>query len=192
MNEKLEGPVAIVGGGLVGSGWAIIFSRAGKKVRIFDSKKQVREKIFDLIKNQLSELSSKGLVVNIDKILNNISIYNDLGSAVTGSRYIQESVFEEKAAKINISKAISQYLNKEAVVGSSTSGIPASEFTESLHNREKFLVAHPVNPPYLAQVVEIVPAPWTSMQSISKVIDLMSEIGQSPVYVKKETFIYIQ
>ncbi len=56
-------------------------------------------------------------------------------------------------------------IGPETIVGSSSSGIPASEFTEHVACRARCLVAHPVNPPYLIPVVELVPAPWTDAAS---------------------------
>ncbi|MDC0073360.1 3-hydroxyacyl-CoA dehydrogenase [Alphaproteobacteria bacterium] len=178
--------VAIVGAGLVGSGWAIVFSRAAINVKIFDKEKKLRNTVLDTIKSQLIQLHSKGLINNIDKTLERISIHDDLNEAIKDADYIQESVFELKEAKIEISRAISQSLNDKAIVGSSTSGIPASEFTENIKNKEKFLVVHPVNPPYLAQIVEIVPSPWTSDETVDLAIDIMNKIGQSPIHIRKE------
>ena len=40
-------------------------------------------------------------------------------------------------------------------------GIPASQFTEHLAGRARCIVAHPVNPPHLVPIVELSPAPWT-------------------------------
>ena len=45
---------------------------------------------------------------------------------------------------------------------SSTSAIVASRFTENLEGRARCLVAHPVNPPHLVPIVELVGAPWTA------------------------------
>jgi 3-hydroxyacyl-CoA dehydrogenase len=72
------------------------------------------------------------------------------------------------------------------VVGSSSSGIPASDFTDGLKHRANYLVVHPVNPPYLVPVVEIVPAPWTSEAAVEKATRLMDSVGQVPVQVRRE------
>lgn len=62
--------------------------------------------------------------------------------------YVQECVPEVLSLKqrvsISIDGALRQVGNTKAVVGSSTSGIPASAFTEQLPLRSQFLVAHPV------------------------------------------------
>jgi 3-hydroxyacyl-CoA dehydrogenase len=73
------------------------------------------------------------------------------------------------------------------VLASSTSGIPASEFTGNLAGRGRCLVAHPVNPPYLVPLVELVGAPWTDPAVIARTRALMQRVGQVPVTAFKET-----
>jgi 3-hydroxyacyl-CoA dehydrogenase len=82
--------------------------------------------------------------------------------------------------------AIDEIIDPDVAVGSSSSGIPASAFTEDCRNRGNFLVAHPVNPPYLVPVVELVPSPWTAPQTVERVDSLMSGAGQVPVRVHGE------
>jgi len=178
--------IAIIGGGLVGSGWAIIFARAGKQVKIYDSNPDTAGKALSIIGQQLEDLKSYGLIDNVEAILGRMDISQSLEGTVIGASYVQESVLETIEAKIAISHAISEHLDGNAIVGSSTSGIPASEFTENLSNRERFLVSHPVNPPYICPVVEVVPAPWTSDASVQSTIALMGEVGQAPVLVRRE------
>ncbi len=178
--------IAVVGAGLVGSGWAIVFARAGEQVRIFDAEARIRDGVMTAIRQQLEDLKSFELVDDVDGILSHIEVCDTLESAVSNARYVQESVFERVDVKIEISNALSAVIDSETVVGSSTSGICGSEFTEQLSNRQQFLVSHPVNPPYLVPVVEIVPTPWTSEAAQNTAIGVMEAVGQSPVLVKKE------
>mgnify|MGYP002632990791 CR=1 FL=1 len=178
--------IAIVGAGLVGSGWAIVFARAGAEVRIYDSNADIRDRFIALVRGQLEDLKAHDLIDEVETVLGRMQVCDRLDLAVRGARYVQESVFERQDVKTEINAAISPLLDDDAVVGSSTSGIPASAFTEDLPNRERFVVAHPVNPPYLAQVVEVVPAPWTSEATVTATIALMNEVKQSPVLVRRE------
>jgi 3-hydroxyacyl-CoA dehydrogenase len=75
---------------------------------------------------------------------------------------------------------------KSTVLASSTSGIPASTFTEHLRGRARCLVTHPVNPPYLVPLVEICPAPWTAEETVTRTRALMKHVGQVPATVKRE------
>jgi len=178
--------IAIVGAGLVGSGWAIVFARAGEQVMVYDSEPEILDGFLTMICGQLEALKSYELIDDVDAVLGRMKICDTLEAAVGGARYIQESVFERVDVKTEISAQISALIDTDVIVGSSTSGIPASAFTEGLSNRDQFVVAHPVNPPYLAQVVEVVPAPWTSEATVKATMALMDDVKQSPVLVHRE------
>ncbi|MBY2973075.1 3-hydroxyacyl-CoA dehydrogenase [Rhizobium leguminosarum] len=178
--------IAIVGAGLVGSGWAVVFARAGHDVRVYDPSEAVRRGVLSWAKSTLSSLHSAGLLDDPTGVLERIDIVDSMAGAVRGAAYIQESVFETVEAKSSVSLEIDRYLSAHAVVGSSSSGIPASRFTESCENRTRFLVAHPVNPPHLVPVVELVPAPWTDPLAIDRARQLMGEVGQVPVTLQRE------
>jgi L-gulonate 3-dehydrogenase len=190
LNEGKESgmnkPIAVVGAGLVGSGWAIVFARAGHRVSVFDANADTRKQLPALIRNSLEAMQRHGLIKGEEDILANISICNDLASAVSGAGYVQESVVEIIERKREVSLDIDRYLAPEAIVGSSTSGFPSSSFTEKCKNRSRFIVAHPVNPPHLVPVVEVVPAPWTDRMTVEKTCNLMQAVGQAPVMVNKE------
>jgi 3-hydroxyacyl-CoA dehydrogenase len=179
-------PVAIVGAGLVGSGWALVFARAGYPVQAFDPSPEARSVVLPWARRSLDELSRAGLVEAPDEILARIAVYETLAEAVAGTFYVQESVFETVTAKTEVSLAIDAAMAPDTVVGSSSSGIPASKFTEGCVRRAQFLIAHPVNPPHLVPVVEIVPAPWTSPAAVESAASLMRAVDQVPVRLTRE------
>ena len=77
-------------------------------------------------------------------------------------------------------------MKPDAILASSTSTIVASAFTESLKGRHRCLVAHPVNPPHLVPLVELVAAPWTAPAVIAKAKAIYEAVGQVPIVVKRE------
>jgi hypothetical protein len=109
----------------------------------------------------LEDMGKAGLVDGVDAICSRVTVVDDLRAAVGDMDYVQESVFERVEAKRAVSEAIGASIRDDAVVGSSSAGIPASAFTEHAPRRKRFLIAHPVNPPHLVPLVELVPAPWT-------------------------------
>lgn len=178
--------VAIVGAGLVGSGWAVVFARSGFTVRVFDPSPEVRVRVRDWARLSLEDLAGNGLGDDPEAALSRISVHDNLPEAVKGAGYIQESVFETRESKEKVSLEIDAAMEKEAIVGSSSSGIPASQFTEACSNRRRFLIAHPVNPPHLVPVVEIVPAPWTDQDAVDQAAQLMRRVEQVPVRLNRE------
>ena len=176
--------IAIIGVGLVGRGWSIVFARAGFQVALFDNDRTAVMRAPALIRQSLDKL--RGSVENADTVVNRIQPAETLGQALEDAEYVQESVFEDVAAKQNIFAAIDAHINSSTLIGSSSSGIPASVFTEHLKCRDRCLIAHPVNPPYLAPIVELVPSPWTSRQTVQSVRSLMEKVAQVPVEITRE------
>ena len=180
------GPVAIVGTGLVGGGWAIVFARGGLEVRLFDAAPGAAVHAQSVIAARLADLHAAGLVEDPDAIARRIAIAGSLAEALDGASYVQESVAERLEVKCAVLREIDAVIGPDTCVGSSSSGIAASLFTAEIACRARCLVAHPVNPPYLAPIVELVPAPWTAPQTLHSVCVLMERVGQSPVTMTRE------
>ena len=183
----MSSPVAVVGTGLVGGGWAIVFARAGHEVRLHDQAAGVAGQARAEIAARLDDLRDAGLLDEPPAaVLARIRVADTLAEATAGAAYVQESVFERVEAKRVLMSALDAVLGPDTLVGSSSSGIAASRFTEHVACRARCLVAHPVNPPYLAPIVELVPAPWTAPEALAAVRALMAAVGQVPVTLARE------
>jgi 3-hydroxyacyl-CoA dehydrogenase len=185
MAEEAKPAIGVVGAGLVGLGWAIVFARAGHPVRVFDGTLP-EAKWRQTAAECLADLAGFGLIEDAATVLGRIAGVDTLAAAVNGVAYVQESVFERVDVKTALFREIDAAIGPDTAVGSSSSGIPASAFTDGLRNRANYLIAHPVNPPYLVPVVEIVPAPWTSPAAVETVERTMTAVGQVPVRVRRE------
>ena len=112
---------------------------------------------------------------------------HDLKQALDGACYAQESVLEKVDVKRKLVEEIDRFGFDDLIVGSSTSGIPASDFGLNLNMSPRILVSHPVNPPYLVPIVELVGSPQTSKATIDFTDKLMQAAHMSVVRVNKET-----
>jgi L-gulonate 3-dehydrogenase len=178
--------IAIVGCGLVGSGWAIVFARAGNEVALYDSKAGATTAALSVIAARLADLQAAGLIDDAAAIQGRISAASSMAEALQSAIYVQESVLEDVTVKSRVMSEIDAVIGPDTWVGSSSSGIAASHYTEHVACRSRCLVAHPVNPPYLAPIVELVPAPWTAPETVKGVRALMTQVGQSPVEMQRE------
>lgn len=180
-------PVAVVGAGLVGAGWALVFARAGLTVRIYDANPAISKACVPLIEQQVADLIEFGLLTeSADGIIARLSVCETLAEAVDGAVYVQESILERTDVKRALMLALEEVAGPDLVIGSSSSGIPASAFASGLKIASRVIIAHPVNPPYLVPVVEIVPSPDTSPAVTEFTARLMEAVGQSVVHVRKE------
>ena len=178
--------VAIVGAGLVGSAWALVFARAGSRVRLYDQDASQLAAAEARIAANAGEMVGHGLLEDAPSVLARIESRTGLEDAVAGASYVQESVFENAEVKRAFYRKLDAAVGSETVIGSSSSGIPASVFTEGLACAPRCLIAHPINPPYVIPLVEICPAPWTDPAVVDRVWSLMSDAGMAPVRVTRE------
>jgi L-gulonate 3-dehydrogenase len=184
--KEMTDKVAILGTGLVGSAWAIVFARAGRAVSLFDAEAAQAEQALERVAGNMRELVGYGLIDDADAALARITVADSLADALDGAAYAQESVFERADVKTAFYAEIDKVAGGDVVIGSSSSGIPASVFTEGLACAPRCLIAHPINPPYVIPLVEVVPAPWTSDAAVQACWELMEEVGMAPVRLTRE------
>ncbi len=183
-----ERKIAIVGAGLIGRAWAIAFSRGGCRVALFDPEAGVAAAARDLIAAALGDLADNGLLggAAASDVLARVAVADSLAEAVEGALHVQENAPEALEIKIAVTAEIGALAGPDTVLASSTSGFVPSSFTEAVPGRERCLVAHPINPPYLLPAVELVPAPWTDPAIVARARAIMESIGMVPMAMIRE------
>ena len=154
--------VAVVGAGLIGRAWSIVFARAGFDVALWDPYSQQVDGRARLHRRTAAG-TGRGRTAQGSTELGRRRVRQaaTLAEAVAAAEHVQENGPERVDAKQALFGELDRAAPPDTVLASSTSGIPASAFTEGLAGRARCLVAHPVNPPYLIPLVELCPAPWT-------------------------------
>jgi L-gulonate 3-dehydrogenase len=178
--------VAIIGTGLIGRSWGIVFARAGWDVALYDADPDQCRRAKPLIEAGLGDLAAHGLLDHAAGAAARVHVVADLADAVERADFVQENLPETVEAKLAIFRELDRLARPDVVLASSTSAIVASRFTEQLAGRARCLVAHPVNPPHLVPVVEVVGAPWTDPEAVSRAGEVYEQIGQVPIVVRKE------
>ncbi len=176
--------IAIIGGGVIGGGWASRFLLNGHDVFVFDPDKEAEKKMFSMLSNAKRSLPSlydyklpkEGKLVFCSNLL----------EAVKDAEWIQESVPERLDIKISVFSEIQKSCKKNAIIASSTSGFKPSELNESSSRPEQILVCHPFNPVYLLPLVEVVPSKKTEEIIKNKCINILNLIGMKPLLIRKE------
>jgi L-gulonate 3-dehydrogenase len=179
--------IGIVGAGLIGRAWAVVFARAGFDVALHDRSDAELDASLAAIDTSLGDLASAGLLAEGPAAVRaRMSRAAALADAVRGAVYVQESLPELPAVKREIFAAMDAVAAPDTILASSTSAIPGSTFTEALAGRRRCLVAHPVNPPHLVPLVELCGTPWTAPEVVERARGLMARAGQVPITVKRE------
>jgi 3-hydroxyacyl-CoA dehydrogenase len=178
--------VAVIGAGLIGRAWAMVFARAGWSVAVTDSNAAALDAAPALLRDALADLAAHGLVDDPGAAAARIAIRRTLAQATADADFVQECGPETLADKIALFRALDDAAPRRAILASSSSTIAASKYTKGLKGRARCLVAHPVNPPHLVPIVELCPAPWTAKKTVDAARRIYEDIGQVPILVKKE------
>ena len=180
--------VAVVGSGFIGRAWAISFARAGHEVALWDQDASAAGQARSYISAVLGDLERHGLLGGQAPaaVLDRISTTAELAEALEGAGHVQENTPEKLDVKRAVFALIDGMADAEAVIASSSSALLPSSFTEHLEGRHRCLVVHPLNPPYLIPAAEVVPAPWTSADTVERTRVLLVEAGHAPLVMKRE------
>ncbi|MEL7184979.1 MAG: carnitine 3-dehydrogenase [Pseudomonadota bacterium] len=175
---------AIIGGGVIGGGWAARFLLHGWDVAVFDPHPDTTKRIDAVLANARKSLPALADVPMPPE--GTISFAESVEDAVAGADWIQESVSENLELKHKVLAAAQSAARDDAIIGSSTSGFKPSELQEGASNPSQILVAHPFNPVYLLPLAEVVAGPNGDDQTIKRAFDLLRSVGMEPLLVRNE------
>ncbi len=171
---------AIIGGGVIGGGWAARFLLNGINVNVYDPDPEADRKIGEVLSNARRSLPAL-LDYSVAKE-GKLTFCDSIADAVSDAEWIQESVPERLEIKHATFADIQRHARKDALIGSSTSGFKPSELQDGATNPAQIFVAHPFNPVYLLPLIELVGAPQTTARAKAALI----EIGMKPLIVRQE------
>lgn len=175
---------AIIGGGVIGGGWAARFLLMGWDVRVFDPDPEAERKLSEVIGNARRSLPGLSDVALPDE--GRLSFHDTLVEAVDGVSWIQESVPERLELKQKVYQGLQEACDPGAIIGSSTSGFKPSELQADAARPGQIVVTHPFNPVYLLPVVELVTSDQNAEAVIASAKDTLTGIGMYPLHLRAE------
>ena len=180
--------IAVVGAGLMGHGIALEFALAGYEVHLNSRNEASLRKGTQSIRDSLDRLvslkkiSRKQSVAAVKCIVTTAS----LERAVNDVDVVIESVYENLALKQQVFKDLEGLCSPQAVLASNTSSFMPRELAASSGLKDRIIVAHYINPPFLVPLVEIVRGTETSDKPVEVMYDLLRKIGKCPIVLKQE------
>lgn len=176
--------VTVIGAGAIGISWTALFLANDLEVTVNDPRPDLEEATLHAIKAIKPTL--KALGYKTKGLTNNLFFEKDLGKAVQHADVVQENGPENITFKQDLYTQMETKVKPGALILSSSSGIPATTFTEKMKDAGRVLIGHPFNPPHLIPLVEIVPGKRTSKEAIDDAVEFYTAIGKSPIIIEKE------
>ncbi len=185
--------IACVGAGLIGQGWATLFSSKGYQVILQDVSKTALEDSLRAINKNLMFLEAKTILKpgEAAAAIKRIKTNTDISESVDSADYVQESVFDDLQLKSRVFKEIDMAVPDHAIIASSSSGLVMTEIQKATTRPERCVLVHPLLPVYLIPVVEIVGGEQTSPKTVKSSAELMRRLGKIPILLQKEVPGYI-
>jgi len=180
--------VAIVGAGTIGRGWAALCASAGWECTLLDSETRMTDRAVAEVARRARALVVLGRASGdvVERGLHRVKIGRSLLQACGDADWIIESVPEDLHAKQRVFENVSQVARDAALITSSSSGLPITEIASRCRDQHRCLVAHPLNPPELIPLVELVPGKFTSAEAVDGVRQLLRSLERIPIALKRE------
>ena len=183
MKSELKN-IAVIGTGVIGSGWVIRFLYNKKKIYLYDNNLKQKKILLSEIKRTGKFLKKfYKSTINVQKQL---IFCKSISEAVQNADLIQENVPEKESIKIKVIKEISKNAKTNAIIASSSSGLLPSKIQQKCKNPKRMLISHPFNPVYLLPLVELVGGKKTKQIYINKAAKFYTNIGMQTLILKKE------
>lgn len=179
--------VAVIGAGAIGGGWAALCASAGWPVAIYDTNAHAVEDAVEDIPRRARALialdrATPGIV---ERGLMELRQAKSLLQAVREADWVIEAIHEDLGAKQRLLESIEQVADPQAIVTSSSSGLAPNDLFGRLLQRGRCLVAHPLNPPELLPLVELVPSDETDPAAIERATGYLRSLGRMPIVLHK-------
>ena len=179
-----DGPVALVGGGVIGGGWAARFVLNGIDVRLHDPDPEAPRKVGEVLAN--ARHAFRHLTLAALPREGSLTFAPTLEEACEGAAFVQESAPEREELKRNLLAAIDRVAPGDAVVASSTSGLLPTRLQTGMRHPERLVVGHPFNPVYLLPLVEVCGGRDTTPGTLERAAERYRALGMEPLVLRRE------
>ena len=181
--------LAVIGTGVIGSGWAARALARGLDVSAWDPAPGAEARLRAAVGNAWPPLRRVGLAKGASP--RRLNFASDLSSAVRNADFVQESVPEDERLKRSLLAEIDAIALPHVVVASSSSGLLPTRLQGRCGHPERVLIGHPFNPVYLLPLVEVIAGKRTSATAAKRADIFYRSLGMRPLHVQHEIAGYI-
>ncbi|MFC1919588.1 3-hydroxyacyl-CoA dehydrogenase NAD-binding domain-containing protein [Chloroflexota bacterium] len=184
--------VAVIGGGLMGSGIAQVAAMAGQEVSLVEVSEDILGKALERVRSSLDKLSAKGQIQETtDIVLQRIKPDTSISRGLSDADLIVEAVFEDIDLKRRIVREATGSAPGHAILATNTSGLSIGMIAEATDRKEKVVGMHWMNPPQLMKLVEVVRSKYTDDETLEQAVDLCRIYGKEPLVVQRDVWYFL-
>lgn len=180
---SLSRAVTILGAGSIGISFAAVFLDAGARVCLADPDPERRAAVEASLAVQSEAIATAGLARGSK---GELTVIDHPGTHLANADLVLECGPENLDIKQAIFADLLENAGPETILATASSAITISRILPQETDQRRCLVAHPVNPPAVLRVIELVPAPATDPAITAIAADLLSEMGFEPVQLGHE------
>ncbi|MCS7266916.1 MAG: 3-hydroxyacyl-CoA dehydrogenase family protein [Geminicoccaceae bacterium] len=174
--------VAVLGAGTMGHALALVHALAGCVVRLYDREPRALERARRLVAHAAATLVEAGEIAPeaAAAARDRIETVRELESALAAAELVIETVTEDPGIKKDLFRDVAERAPAGAIVASNTSYLdPFALVPEALQPRAA--IAHWYTPPYVLDLVDLVPGPATEAWVLDRLETFYRAIGKHPV-----------
>jgi 3-hydroxybutyryl-CoA dehydrogenase len=177
--------VAVVGGGLMGSGIAESVARAGVPVTVRDVDEVAVDAARRRVDRSLARAVAGGKLSEEEReaALGRIAYTSELAD-LAAADLVVEAVPENAELKVGILAQVAGIVSERALIASNTSSIPIAQLAAGMPRPERVLGMHFFSPVPVMALVEIVLALDTSEETVATASEFAEKIGKEPIVTK--------
>jgi 3-hydroxybutyryl-CoA dehydrogenase len=177
--------VAVLGGGLMGSGIAQVTAAAGFPTAVREVSEAFGTKSRQGIEKSLAKGIERGKTTEAerDTALANLKFVTDLKELADSDLFI-EAVVEDLAVKNTLWGQLDKLADPDAIFASNTSSLTIISMAVASGRPDRMLGLHFFNPVPLMKLVEVVRTITTSEQTEQRALDFVKALGKEPIRAK--------
>ena len=185
--------VCCLGSGIIGTSLAVRFAQNGYITILYDIEQKYLDAAKENVHTFLVHFAKFGGIkeTDIPVIEARISYTTSMENAVKDVQFVQESVPERYEVKWKVIEQFEQFAPEEAIFASSSSGLLITEIAKHAKHPERFVGAHPYNPPHLIPLIELSKGEKTAEAAINAAKEFFLSCKQEPIVLKKEVLGFI-
>ena len=177
--------ITVIGAGTMGNGIAHVFAQKGFKVSLVDMSQDALDRALATINKNLSRLVAKERISENDKkeTLGRLVTSTDFKASVASAELVVEAATENVDLKLKIFRDLDDSAPEGCILATNTSSISITKIAAVTSRPDKVIGMHFMNPVPVMKLVEIIRGYATSDETCTKIMDLSSSLGKSPVEV---------